>query len=500
MKLFKFISLLLTIVMLLGLLLSCGGDNTAVETDDNKQTDTADLDGESTTPENVEEARIDPELPDSDFDGYQFNFLTHLYSGDDWVNETPLELIAEEETGEPINDAVYKRNMTIKEKYNVDIIMTPNSDERGTLRKSVQAGDSIYDAVIMFNNNVPGIVTGELLVNTDNLPYIDLEKPWWDSAANSMSIANKNYLLAGDSMILDNEATNALLFNKDLMSNLGLDLPYNLVKEGKWTMDVLNEYIKNAAVDLNGDGTMTPFDDQWGLLMFNDSLHALLVSGGGTLALKDDNDMPYITVNTPRNISVIDKSISLYNSAYTLNIQAMPDSTQWTSAYIGTFEESRALFMWVRMRVVEWFRGMEANFGILPMPKFDEAQENYHSVVNNYTGALLGVPKSADNLDRVSIILEAIAAESRYTLKPAYYDVVLTRKYTRDEESEEMLDIIFNSRAYDVGAVYSFGGVFISFIELAKSSDLNIASFYEKNEARMMKDIEKITGIFQEMD
>jgi len=143
---------------------------------------------------------------------------------------------------------------------------------------------------------------------------------------------------------------------------------------------------------------------------------------------------------------------------------------------------------------------MEANFGILPLPKFDEDQKNYYSVVNPYTGVMLGVPKSASELERVSIILEAMCAESKYTLQPAYYDIVLQRKYTRDEESSEMLDIIFNSRVYDIGSVYSFGNVFLDYIALCNKSDRNVVSYYEKKMGAMERAIDKVVDTFQSMD
>ena len=143
---------------------------------------------------------------------------------------------------------------------------------------------------------------------------------------------------------------------------------------------------------------------------------------------------------------------------------------------------------------------MESNFGIVPIPKYDENQENYHSLVNPFTGVLLGVPKSADDLERVSIILEALAAESKYTLQPAYYDVVLQRKYVRDDESSEMLDIIFGSRVYDIGGFYSFGNITVDFNTLVSKYDTNIMSYYEKRIGQMEKAIDKIVGIFQSME
>jgi len=481
---------------------SCGDGAKQDQTGEKSEEANAEGDQSIETGSEDAEQRMEPNLPEVDLEGYEFTFLTHLYDGDDWINPTPLELIAEQQTGEPVNDAVYLRNMKITEKYNFDIKMEPASDEKSAMNKAAKAGDDLYDAAIMFNNNIPGIVTSGLLSNIANLPYVDLSQPWWDPAVNSMSIDHKNYLLGGDLLILDNEATNALLFNKDLMADLGLGLPYDLVNAGKWTLDKMNDFVRGAASDLNGDGLMKADDDRWGYVAFNDTFHAMLVGGGGTLALKDESDIPYIDFASPRNLAVTELVMDImYDKENTLNIQAdVSPSDLWTASYVNSFDGGRALFMWVRMRVVERFRGMEANFGIIPMPKYDEAQKNYCSVVNPYTGVLLGVPISAGEPEKISIVLEALAAESRYTLQPAYYDVVLTRKYARDEESEEMLDVIFNSRVYDIGAVYSFGGVFIDFINLAAKSDRNVISYYEKKIGSMENAIAKLVDTFQSME
>ena len=317
-----------------------------------------------------------------------------------------------------------------------------------------------------------------------------------------MSVDNKNFLMAGDLLILDNEATNVILFNKDLLQDMGIPLPYDLAKEGKWTMDIFNSYIRGASRDLNGDGTMSIYDDQWGFVCFLDTFLAMFVSGGGSLAVKDENDIPYMNFTSPRNLTVIDKVMDLmYNKDDVFNVQGeISDWTRWSGAFYPAFEEGRALFQWARMRVVERYRGIESDFGILPMPKYDESQESYLSFVNPFTGVLLGVPKNADNLERVSIILEALSAESKYTLQPAYYDVALHRKYARDEESGDMLEIIFSTRVYDIGAVYSFGNVYLDFCNLATRQNRDIISFYERRSGAMERGIENIVEIFRGMD
>jgi hypothetical protein len=500
----KITAIMIALIMLAAILISCADDAADSSINNNNNNDNNNIpaadDQNGGDGENAAEARILPDLPSADFEGYMFTFLAREYESDDWVSPSPLELVAEEITGgDPINDAVFRRNTSVMERYNINIEMVAFPDEAAVLRRAVGAGDSVYDAVLMFNNHVSGIVTGGLLTNIDELPYIDLSKPWWDPAVNALSIDNKNFLMAGDLLILDNEATNAIFFNKDLMADLGLPLPYSLVDEGKWTIDALHEMARGAAADLNGDGVMTPAEDRWGFFAFDDTMHALLVGGGGALALKDEFDIPFIDFTSERNLTMIERIMDLmYNTEYTLNAQA--ESAGGAELYVPAFSNDRILFMWARMRVVEQLRGMERDFGILPIPKFNEAQESYHSVVNAWSGALLGVPKSADNLDRVSIVLEALAAESRYTLQPAYYDVALTRKYMRDEESEAMLDIIFSTRVYDIGSIYGFGDVWINFIGLARTYNRGVLAFHERRIGAMERGIDRVVETFRGFD
>jgi hypothetical protein len=240
-----------------------------------------------------------------------------------------------------------------------------------------------------------------------------------------MSVAGKNFLLAGDLLILDNEATDAIIFNKDMMRDMGYDLPYAAVTEGKWTFDMLYNLSKDAGVDLNGDGVMNYAEDQFGFIYFNDTLQGFLISGGGLSAAKDNDDIPYMDFTSQKNLAILEKAMDLMykdTNPSVFNVQSVDagsGNVTWMAAYYSPFQENRALFMWIRMRVVEVFRGMDSDFGILPMPKFDEAQASYRSLVNPYTGVMLGVPKSVQDLDRTGIIVEAICAESKYTLQPA---------------------------------------------------------------------------------
>ena len=62
---------------------------------------------------------------------------------------------------------------------------------------------------------------------------------------------------------------------------------------------------------------------------------------------------------------------------------------------------------------------------------------------------------------------------------PAYYDVQLKTKIARDDESSEMLDIIFAGRKYDLGSIYDWGGLTSKFSE-AMQKKLPQYSFFPR--------------------
>ena len=496
----KILAILIIAAVCAGLLLACAEETPLEEA--GRGADVADEPAEDEGPP----PRIEPNLPDVYFEGFTFTFLSHREESDDWYQPDPREIIAETETGAPINDAVFRRNAILSERYGFELDLVTNTDAVSILRRAVTAGDDLYGAVLLFNNHAPNAVQGGLLADVGMLTYVDWDKPWWDNAIKGMSVLGRNFLLAGDLMILDNEATNAIIFNKDLMRDLGRPLPYDLVDAGEWTLGAMEEMMRGAAADLDGSGVMTADGSRWGFVTYDDALHAFLVGGGGALAEKDENDVPVMSFATERNVLIFDRAMDIMLSDYTLNIQRDVDpggdgNPNWTRTIRTTFEEDRALFMWVRMRVVEKFRGMESDFGILPIPKFDAGQPEYRSVVNPWTGVMLGVPITVSDPERTSIILEAMSAESRYTLQPAYYDIVLTRQFARDEESEAMLDLIFSTRVYDIGAVYNFATVFGNYIYLhARGNNRNILAYYERYAPRFQREIDMLVERIMDMD
>lgn len=107
---------------------------------------------------------------------------------------------------------------------------------------------------------------------------------------------------------------------------------------------------------------------------------------------------------------------------------------------------------------------------------------------------LNGDPLNDSDPEMIGIVMETFSAESRKTVLPAYYDVALTRKSTRDEESRQMIDIIIEGKRFDVGMLYDIGGIASSIQKLVMSKSMDIASMWasiEKSMATALEDLYK---------
>jgi len=424
-----------------------------------------------------------------------------------WGTETTSDqrdVYAESDTGETLNDAVYARNMAIEEMFNCVITEQKYNDPGslgGAIKKNVNAGDAKFDAAyIRFKDNLNPLATGNLLYDLKKLTNMDFTKPWWDqNIVAQTSIAGKLFVANGDIQILDKGAINAFVFNKELQKNYQIEDVYSLVKSGKWTLSKLLEISRQISIDLDGDGKMDK-NDRYGLLYYRDSLPAFLAGAGENIARKDENDLPVMTFNNEKVYAVLD---AMYEVLYDETVSFHTMRAFGDSGFIieggKMFQNNQALFMYIRMTEIEPLRGMETDFGILPFPKYDENQKDYISLVNAYIGSALCVPGSADP-EVSGAVLEAMAYESRYTLLPAYYEVMLKTKISRDSDSEEMLSIIYKNMNYDLGSLFGFGGIDSEFMYHTMTFKRTMASFYEKNEAKAQKDIDKLVDKILNLD
>ena len=409
--------------------------------------------------------RIPPGLPGINWGGHIFKILTDTHAGRVW---TIRDIMSEEQTGDPINDAVYLRNLYLEARYNftVEQLFPGEGIENNAmnmLRRAAAAGDSYFDAVSVSLIQAARMAQEGLLLDLFDVHYIDFEKPWWDqNAVEGISVGNRLFFASGDFSVANKDALTAFLFNKQLIKDLDLTDPYELVRDGLWNWTEVYEMARTGAADLNGNGLMEWDIDRFGLVPGEYSMFWPVMHGSGVrVTAKDSDDLPFLVYSNETTWTAGNVYLEFHQADFTGGNPSIVSLDDDDNTAETTFSENRGLFLIGYMRSVENLRGMDTDFGILPMPRLNENQQIWGHSIDTFHGQGIAVPAFHDlnTADRAGFMLEALSAESMYTVIPAYYDVQLTGKLTRDDESSEMLDIIFGSVVWDTGYIYDWFGL-----------------------------------------
>ena len=419
-----------------------------------------------------------------DMDGYNFRMLVRPGGGmmeDQYV---------ESESGDIISNAVYRRNEMVKELFNIEITaVKSNATKADDALNTILAGDDQFDIILPHSRAAFSYAVQNTLVNFNDIKTIDMSKEWWSKdIIDSASINGYLYVLDGDIQTHRLEYAFAMYFNKRIFDELGLDYPYQMAIDGTWTFDAFSKLVKQGAKDLNGDGLMNPGDDQYGYYTWPAyGPIEVLYSGGQRIYAKNSKGVPELTLNSNKTVEIFSKYFALCKSE---DVYLKPSAV---SVKEDLFTAGRAMFADKDLGSAKGMRSMNDDFGILPWPKFSDNDE-YKTVINGHA-SLLVMPITVKDPDKSGKIIEALCAVGNKNVIPAFYDVSLKTKFSRDYESEAMIDIIRNSLIYDLG--YISGGTFQSCgSTLADLSNPDFASYYAANESRALSDLDNFLSSY----
>ena len=116
-------------------------------------------------------------------------------------------------------------------------------------------------------------------------------------------------------------------------------------------------------------------------------------------------------------------------------------------------------------------------------------------------GAMM-VPVTVPDAENVSIIVEALNAETYKQVVPAYYETSLKTKAARDVESAEMFDLLMESRVFDFGYMYNdaLGGLAFTIQEMVSTNSSNTESAYASKMGSAEKKFQKIVDDYLALD
>ncbi len=433
----------------------------------------------------------------NDYGGYTFTLLNGCTAS--WYSYTLI--VPEESTGEPVNDAFYERNMRVNELLNVEITENNVSDSITELRNGVKAGTDDFDVALCTLMDCYAVSMENNVYDLNTVDGFDFSHVWWDqNAVDDLTINNKLYFVTSSSDTTRLDSIRALFFNKEMVSDFGMDNPYDLVDEGKWTIDVFKEMCATVVDDLDGDGAMTDMD-RYGWISYGNIMQDLLMNGMNMRYLSIDKETGHVVISADGEayfdafakvydliLSPDDSVFDIRHSKHSKHLRGLGDRIQEQ-----IFVENGALFYSECLAWARVMREMEADFGILPPPKYDEAQERHYSIIINPFMQM--IPVTAEDTGRTANVLEAFAAASHDTVVPAYVDITLTGKVARDADTVRMLNMVFEELAYNLhftsldvrGTVYNV---------LKTGRENNLASQLESKQKANETALEKINEFF----
>ena len=474
----RLLPLLLALLMILATACAGGGGETKDTTAPGDVVTTA---APETDPPETE---LTPVIPDVKYDGHTVQYLTvQNYAKN-------FRLLAEAD-GETLNEAAYKRNLAVSELLGVEF----NANEvevaqvSTTLSNDINSNSGSFDFVMPHaSNGVAAMVSGGMLYNLYDIPTIDFSMPWWNGAmTEALSIKNKAFLASGD-MFITWQGMNGIIFNKNYVKDFGItDDLYQIARDGKWTYDKMMEYASMVDGDVNGDGQLTEVD-RYGYLGNKNTGYSTVISQDQPLTTRDGDGKIVLAMGTERMISIVEKYYEITHAPYTW-MDIYGSTTYATSVYRSILVEGRSFFTELDIGgLYSNLREIEFNFGILPMPKYDETQETYKV----FCGAgLLGVPSNAMNLERTGAIAEALAYYSYKYMRPAFFDIVLENKAVRDEDSYEMIRLLHEGKTFDMGYTFGSGDIYnmINTVVI-KNDSKDFTSYYKSVEKVQNKVLE----------
>lgn len=439
---------LTALILLAAMLTACGESGAPADTTgDAVVTDT------TTAPIDTE---VDA-LPVLDFDGEDF-----VISVQDYGAYSGRDLFVEGLTGDVVNDAIHAKNLAVSERLNMNLkfdtithYWDDHNDYLTSIRSSVMANSAAWDMIYGLGYFLPGFVGEGLLCDMSELPYIDLSKKWWNNSfMEAASVDGKYYFVTGDAALSLIKNMFCIFVNLDLYEKLGIkENLYDLVRSGDWTLDKVAEICEPLYADLNGD-TKVDKDDQFGLLFYSDNQTTGFFEACDIDIIDcEGNDFTF-DFGSAHNVDVVERLCRFFHESEGIFYDRNKGGETETVVHTP-FRNGNSLMTGGWLMHADSYRDLDFRYSVLPYPKFDENQTQYHTTtLTTYT--VFCVPVDCKAPDRTAAVLEAMASESWRSVTPAYFETTLKAKYAADNETAQMFDLIRDNISFDFGYIYTF--------------------------------------------
>lgn len=440
-------------------------------------------------------------LPEADYNAYTFTVAGRDLIENSWSVLSKNPYRKEEQTGDVIDDALWQRKTMVEEQYNIRLEYFPyDVSKPSNVINSLIAGDNAFDTIECNVWYIHQFLSySDLFVDYRSENVLDLQNPWWEQTAiDAFSLAGKLYTITGDAMLIHPLSEAVIYFNTQMVENYDLADPYQMVQNGTWTLDRMYEMSKTVAGDLDGDGEIHVDTDSIGLMASDTSLVYFLRAAGFELTEKNSDDIPELVMYSEHNVNTMSKVQTMlqdtdhnYNAALSTPKNGYSGDVFYNLVF-PSFKSGRGLFHFNWVFIAMDLRDMEIDFGMLPMPKYDEQQTDYISLTCDNWDTFVMIPYSDDDGNkRAGTVLEALGYYGMEYVTPATIQNTVYGKSVRDDASFEMLNIIRGTIDYDIASVYDWGGLVAFFRDFGNKTNAEFSSSYAANEDTILHAMQK---------
>ncbi len=382
-----------------------------------------------------------------------------------WEDVERIEFEVEELAGSAIPDAIFKRNKNVQERTGVQFEWDCTPGDNGEKDKFVKYvenqanGGNYYDIIATYSRTMSILTNKNYMkdLNAISDSYLNFDKPWWpETAINEFTIDDKIYFVTGDCSTNSLHFMYVVYYNTEMFGDYYPDDadPTQLVLDQAWTLDELIKYSTGMGNDVGGDGKDTT--DTFGLVTIDYHCDALYTGSGLKLIDQGGDNLIFLSddYSSEKTIKLVEKMGRFFAS-----------EDGWVnSKYKTPFAEGNALFALDRAYLVDPENGSGINqsdlqYGVLPVPKWDKAQDDYITCMGNPVtlyGTMVGSGVSnEDNYTRNTAVLECWASEAYRNTTVAVFEITMKSQYAANNIYANMYQIIKENISFDLGRVFA---------------------------------------------
>lgn len=498
------ITLCLVLLMTLPMLFACTIDKAEDPSKDTGAPDDIVIDTGNGTNDNGEVDERTKYLPKRiDYDGATFTIVHDLQEKKQYI--APVEGAAM--AADPINMAFTKRNAMLESYYGIKVKVVDLDTlyaVKDELEIAVMTNSDFADAVFSVAGSIlsPAVSNGYVL-DLNTLEELNLEASYYDQRIQKdYLIEGKLFCIEGDFNVHDELRTHVVGINKSIYKNLHYDetygSPYELVRNKKWTLDLMLKMAKDTS-DFASLGSGMTIDSKWGIISETPFPYVVYLGTGNKIIEVDDTGaLSCIFADESKysqTVEIISECVEkIFENPEILiadKSEGVLSNSYWSEAQ-RMFANGQALFRTSTLSDFTQYRDMKDEFGILPAPLYVEGQPEYYSWCSGMAHSPLLIPRTAEiHKDRTANIVEGMAYFSKYmsgsslSVLDAFYEKMTHAKLCRSAEDYEMLELIFANKTFDIDYAFNLSGTCWKIGTCADSSDYSVPSFLEAYRQKM---------------